>query len=163
MIESLHAWNVVIGGHCLKELSRYTTYKMALVTREGLLVAIFLTSCLCSSCGRSSSCCLRGLSERAPTAGTDARLDSSRKSLPSGGIMNDLPDTRSAHRRLETLELRVRAWSIPQMRRGRPSRSRNSRANRSFQSSVFAAQASGMFPLLGKAMLGIAGATCCAP
>jgi hypothetical protein len=39
-------WNVVIGGQLFsKSFLGYTTYKMALVTREGLLVAIFLTSC----------------------------------------------------------------------------------------------------------------------
>jgi Ni/Fe-hydrogenase subunit HybB-like protein len=37
-------WNVVIGGQLFsKSFLGYTTYKMALVTREGLLVAIFLT------------------------------------------------------------------------------------------------------------------------
>jgi Ni/Fe-hydrogenase subunit HybB-like protein len=37
-------WNVVIGGQLFsKSFLGYTTYKMALVTREGLLVSIFLT------------------------------------------------------------------------------------------------------------------------
>ncbi len=37
-------WNVVIGGQLFsKSFFGYTTYKMALATREGLLVAIFLT------------------------------------------------------------------------------------------------------------------------
>jgi len=37
-------WNVVIGGQLFsKSFLGYTTYKMGLVTREGLLVAIFLT------------------------------------------------------------------------------------------------------------------------
>ena len=37
-------WNVVIGGQLFsKSFLGYTTYKMSLVTREGLLVAIFLT------------------------------------------------------------------------------------------------------------------------
>ena len=37
-------WNVVIGGQLFsKSFLGYTTYKMALVTREGLLPAIFLT------------------------------------------------------------------------------------------------------------------------
>jgi Ni/Fe-hydrogenase subunit HybB-like protein len=37
-------WNVVIGGQLFsKSFLGYTTYKMALVTREGLLVAIGLT------------------------------------------------------------------------------------------------------------------------
>jgi Ni/Fe-hydrogenase subunit HybB-like protein len=37
-------WNVVIGGQLFsKSFLGYTTYKMALVTREGLLVAIALT------------------------------------------------------------------------------------------------------------------------
>jgi formate-dependent nitrite reductase membrane component NrfD len=37
-------WNVVIGGQLFsKSFLGYTTYKMALVTKEGLLVAIFLT------------------------------------------------------------------------------------------------------------------------
>lgn len=37
-------WNVVIGGQLFsKSFLGYTTYKMTLVTREGLLVAIFLT------------------------------------------------------------------------------------------------------------------------
>jgi Ni/Fe-hydrogenase subunit HybB-like protein len=37
-------WNVVIGGQLFsKSFLGYTTYKMALVTREGLLVAIVLT------------------------------------------------------------------------------------------------------------------------
>jgi len=37
-------WNVVIGGQLFsKSFLGYTTYKMSLVTREGLLVAIVLT------------------------------------------------------------------------------------------------------------------------
>ena len=37
-------WNVVIGGQLFsKSFLGYTTYKMELVTREGLLMAIFLT------------------------------------------------------------------------------------------------------------------------
>ena len=37
-------WNVVIGGQLFsKSFLGYTSYKMALVTREGLLVSIFLT------------------------------------------------------------------------------------------------------------------------
>ena len=37
-------WNVVIGGQLFsKSFLGYTTYKMALVTREGLLVAVALT------------------------------------------------------------------------------------------------------------------------
>ena len=37
-------WNVVIGGQLFsKSFLGFTTYKMSLVTREGLLVAIFLT------------------------------------------------------------------------------------------------------------------------
>jgi predicted membrane protein len=37
-------WNVVIGGQLFsKSFLGYTTYKVALVTREGLLVAIELT------------------------------------------------------------------------------------------------------------------------
>jgi predicted membrane protein len=37
-------WNVVIGGQLFsKSFLGYTTYKMSLVTREGLLAAIFLT------------------------------------------------------------------------------------------------------------------------
>jgi predicted membrane protein len=37
-------WNVVIGGQLFsKSFLGYTTYKMALVTREGLLVAVVLT------------------------------------------------------------------------------------------------------------------------
>jgi Ni/Fe-hydrogenase subunit HybB-like protein len=37
-------WNVVIGGQLFsKSFLGYTTYKMALVTREGLLMSIFLT------------------------------------------------------------------------------------------------------------------------
>jgi Ni/Fe-hydrogenase subunit HybB-like protein len=37
-------WNVVIGGQLFsKSLLGYTTYKLALITKEGLLVAIFLT------------------------------------------------------------------------------------------------------------------------
>lgn len=37
-------WNVVIGGQLFsKSFLGYTTYKMTLITREGLLVAIFLT------------------------------------------------------------------------------------------------------------------------
>ena len=37
-------WNVVIGGQLFsKSFLGYTTYKMTLVTREGLLAAIFLT------------------------------------------------------------------------------------------------------------------------
>ena len=37
-------WNVVIGGQLFsKSFLGYTTYKMGLVTKEGLLVAIFLT------------------------------------------------------------------------------------------------------------------------
>jgi predicted membrane protein len=37
-------WNVVIGGQLFsKSFLGYTTYKMALVTKEGLLVAIVLT------------------------------------------------------------------------------------------------------------------------
>jgi predicted membrane protein len=37
-------WNVVIGGQLFsKSFLGYTTYKMSLVTREGLLMAIFLT------------------------------------------------------------------------------------------------------------------------
>jgi formate-dependent nitrite reductase membrane component NrfD len=37
-------WNVVIGGQLFsKSFLGYTTYKMSLVTKEGLLVAIFLT------------------------------------------------------------------------------------------------------------------------
>ncbi len=37
-------WNVVIGGQLFsKSFLGYTTYKMGLVTREGLLVAIALT------------------------------------------------------------------------------------------------------------------------
>ena len=37
-------WNVVIGGQLFsKSFLGYTTYKMALVTREGLVAAIFLT------------------------------------------------------------------------------------------------------------------------
>jgi predicted membrane protein len=37
-------WNVVIGGQLFsKSFLGYTTYKMSLVTREGLLVAIALT------------------------------------------------------------------------------------------------------------------------
>jgi predicted membrane protein len=37
-------WNVVIGGQLFsKSFLGYTTYKMALVTREGLLMAIALT------------------------------------------------------------------------------------------------------------------------
>jgi predicted membrane protein len=37
-------WNVVIGGQLFsKSFLGYTTYKMALVTREGLLTAIVLT------------------------------------------------------------------------------------------------------------------------
>jgi Ni/Fe-hydrogenase subunit HybB-like protein len=37
-------WNVVIGGQLFsKSFLGYTTYKMAVVTREGLLTAIFLT------------------------------------------------------------------------------------------------------------------------
>jgi predicted membrane protein len=37
-------WNVVIGGQLFsKSFLGYTTYKMALVTREGFLVAIGLT------------------------------------------------------------------------------------------------------------------------
>ena len=37
-------WNVVIGGQLFsKSFLGYTTYKMALVTREGLLVSVFLT------------------------------------------------------------------------------------------------------------------------
>ena len=37
-------WNVVIGGQLFsKSFLGYTTYKMGLVTREGLLTAIVLT------------------------------------------------------------------------------------------------------------------------
>jgi predicted membrane protein len=37
-------WNVVIGGQLFsKSFLGYTTYKMGLITREGLLVAIVLT------------------------------------------------------------------------------------------------------------------------
>jgi predicted membrane protein len=37
-------WNVVIGGQLFsKSFLGYTTYKMTLVTKEGLLVAVFLT------------------------------------------------------------------------------------------------------------------------
>ena len=37
-------WNVVIGGQLFsKSFLGYTTYKMELITREGLLMAIFLT------------------------------------------------------------------------------------------------------------------------
>jgi len=37
-------WNVVIGGQLFsKSFLGYTTYKMSLVTREGLLVAMGLT------------------------------------------------------------------------------------------------------------------------
>jgi predicted membrane protein len=37
-------WNVVIGGQLFsKSFLGYTTYKMGLVSREGLLVAIALT------------------------------------------------------------------------------------------------------------------------
>jgi predicted membrane protein len=37
-------WNVVIGGQLFsKSFLGYTTYKMALVTKEGLLAAIALT------------------------------------------------------------------------------------------------------------------------
>jgi predicted membrane protein len=37
-------WNVVIGGQLFsKSFLGYTTYKMTLVTREGLLAAVFLT------------------------------------------------------------------------------------------------------------------------
>ncbi len=37
-------WNVVIGGQLFsKSFLGYTTYKMSLITREGLLMAIFLT------------------------------------------------------------------------------------------------------------------------
>jgi predicted membrane protein len=37
-------WNVVIGGQLFsKSFLGYTTYKMGLITREGLLVAIALT------------------------------------------------------------------------------------------------------------------------
>jgi predicted membrane protein len=37
-------WNVVIGGQLFsKSFLGYTTYKMALATKEGLLMAIFLT------------------------------------------------------------------------------------------------------------------------
>jgi len=37
-------WNVVIGGQLFsKSFLGYTTYKMGLVTKEGLLVAIALT------------------------------------------------------------------------------------------------------------------------
>ena len=37
-------WNVVIGGQLFsKSLLGYTTYKLALITKEGLLVAIALT------------------------------------------------------------------------------------------------------------------------
>ena len=37
-------WNVVIGGQLFsKSFLGYTTYKMGLVTQEGLIVAIFLT------------------------------------------------------------------------------------------------------------------------
>jgi predicted membrane protein len=37
-------WNVVIGGQLFsKSFLGYTTYKMGLVTREGLLMAIVLT------------------------------------------------------------------------------------------------------------------------
>ena len=37
-------WNVVIGGQLFsKSFLGYTTYKMALVTKEGLVVAVFLT------------------------------------------------------------------------------------------------------------------------
>jgi predicted membrane protein len=37
-------WNVVIGGQLFsKSFLGYTTYKMSLITREGLLVAILLT------------------------------------------------------------------------------------------------------------------------
>ena len=37
-------WNVVIGGQLFsKSFLGYTTYKMALVTKEGLFVAVFLT------------------------------------------------------------------------------------------------------------------------
>jgi predicted membrane protein len=37
-------WNVVIGGQLFsKSFLGYTTYKMALVTKEGLIVAVFLT------------------------------------------------------------------------------------------------------------------------
>ena len=37
-------WNVVIGGQLFsKSFLGYTTYKMTLVTREGLLVAMALT------------------------------------------------------------------------------------------------------------------------
>jgi predicted membrane protein len=37
-------WNVVIGGQLFsKSFLGYTTYKMSLVTKEGLLAAVFLT------------------------------------------------------------------------------------------------------------------------
>jgi predicted membrane protein len=37
-------WNVVIGGQLFsKSFLGYTTYKMGLITREGLLVAVALT------------------------------------------------------------------------------------------------------------------------
>ncbi len=37
-------WNVVIGGQLFsKSFLGYTTYKMGLITREGLLMAIALT------------------------------------------------------------------------------------------------------------------------
>ncbi len=37
-------WNVVIGGQLFsKSFLGYTTYKMSLITREGLLMAVFLT------------------------------------------------------------------------------------------------------------------------
>ena len=53
-------WNVVIGGQLFsKSFLGYTTYKMALVTREGLLVAVGLTILPCSFFGRWSSSCLR--------------------------------------------------------------------------------------------------------
>ena len=60
-------WNVVIGGQLFsKSFLGYTTYKMDLVTREGLLAAIGLTLLPLSSSGFWSSCCRPGPRRIAP-------------------------------------------------------------------------------------------------
>ena len=103
-------WNVVIGGQFFtKSFLGYTTYKMTLVTREGLLVADRVhTLAVGLSCGYWSSCCRRGLNEHMAPEGCRQRdlevsIDRRVDATDRVKTMNVLPEA------LETLTSRVDA------------------------------------------------------
>ena len=129
-------WNVVIGGQLFsKSFLGYTTYKMTLVTREGLLVSIALTLLPLRSCGPSSNCCLRGRTNMRPTGcrGLSAPLRP-RKGTDRVKTMNVLPEAlEKLTSRVDALEKRVHDLNIPPRHSRRPPRNFRFRRRRSYR------------------------------